>query len=72
MIGYKLTTEQANLTRGKFLNECTTFNPKEDINGDWFIFEGEVNENITNSEFDWVKELPEAEYVPPTSNNPIV
>jgi hypothetical protein len=30
----------------------------------YFIFEGEV-ENCVNEEFMWVKELPEAEYVPP-------
>lgn len=47
MIGYKLTSEQADLIRGKFLNESTAFNPIQDINGDWFIFEGEVGDSVT-------------------------
>jgi hypothetical protein len=67
MIGYKLRTEQSTEISGKLFNDSTAFNPVKDINGDWFIFEGEV-ENCTNEEFMWVKELPEAEYVPPIIN----
>jgi hypothetical protein len=69
MIGYRLTSEQAASISGEFLNESTIFNPVQDINGDWFIFEGEVNGHITNSEFDWVKELEPSEYIAPISNN---
>lgn len=65
MIGYKLTTEQASQISGQLFNDCTTFNPVQDINGDWFIFEGEVNGNVTVEEFFWVKELTPSEYVPP-------
>ena len=65
MIGYKLTTEEAKEISGKLFNESTAFNPVQDINGNWFIFEGEVNEHITLSEFEWVKTLKSAEYVTP-------
>lgn len=68
MIGYKLTQEQASQISGKLFNDCTAFNPIQDINGDWFIFEGEVGAFVTNEEFAWVKDLPQAEYVPAINN----
>jgi len=40
------------------------FNPYPDINGDYFIFDEEVH-NCVNPDFMWVKDLPEAEYIPP-------
>jgi len=64
MIGLKLTPEQADDLRGKPLNENTTFNPVPDINGDDYIFEGEVDE-CTNPLCMWVKDLLPSEYVPP-------
>lgn len=64
MIGYKLTNEQKELLSGASFAPDQYFNPVPDIDGVYFIFEGEV-ENCTNKEFLWVKELPEAEYVPP-------
>ena len=64
MIGYKLTTEQKDELVGQQFAPDQFFNPVPDIDGVYFIFEGEV-ENCTNEEFMWVKELPEAEYVPP-------
>ena len=39
------------------------FNPVQDINGDWFIFEVEMNSIIINK--GWKNAL-EATYVPPT------
>lgn len=65
MQGYKLTTPQANAIRGQFFNDTTAFNPVQDINGEWFIFEGEVNGHITVEEYEWVKELTPSEFVPP-------
>lgn len=65
MTGYKLTTEQKDLLVGQQFAPDEYFNPVPDIDGVYFIFEGEVN-NCVNEEFMWVKELPEAEYVPPT------
>lgn len=68
MIGYKLTSTQAAEIRGKYFNDSTTFYPVQDINGDWFIFEGEVNGHITVEEFFWVRDLEPSEYVPPINN----
>ena len=68
MIGYKLTPSQAAEISGQFFNEVTIFNPIQDINGEWFIFEGEVNGFITVEEFNWVKDLLQTEYVPPLNN----
>lgn len=68
MIGYKLTQEQKEQISGQLFNDSTAFNPVQDINGEWFIFEGEVSAFVTNEEFAWVKDLPPSEYVPPINN----
>lgn len=65
MIGYKLTNQQNEQISGQFFNDSTAFNPVQDINGDWFIFEGEVGDSVTVEEFAWVKDLTPSEYVPP-------
>ena len=64
MTGYKLTTEQKDLLVGQQFAPDEYFNPVPDIDGVFFIFSGEV-EGCVNEEFMWVKDLPEAEYVPP-------
>lgn len=64
MIGYKLTHTQRDELVGQQFDLYQFFNPVIDINGVYFIFEGEV-EGCVNEEFMWVKELPTAEYVPP-------
>ena len=71
MLGYKLTIEQRNQLVGQQFDLYQFFNPVTDINGVYFIFEGEV-ENCVNEEFMWVKDLPTAEYVPPTSEQPLI
>lgn len=69
MIGYKLTVKQKELLSGASFAPDQYFNPVPDINGVYFIFEGEVN-GCTNEEFMWVKDLPTEEYVPPINNLP--
>ncbi len=64
MIGYKLTVKQKELLSGVSFAPNQYFNPVPDIDGVYFIFEGEV-EDCTNEDFMWVKELPTAEYVFP-------
>ena len=64
MISYKLTINEKELLSGATFAPDQYFNPVPDIDGVYFIFEGEVN-GCTNEEFMWVKELPTAEYVPP-------
>lgn len=68
MVGYKLTQEQAEIMRTKQFRPNCFFNPIQDINGDWFIFEGEVNGHITVEEFFWVRDLEPSEFVPPINN----
>jgi len=70
MIGYKLTETEAAELSGKYLNATTMFNPKPDINGDKYIFEGEVAECV-NPLYMWVKDLQPSEYVPPINNDVI-
>ncbi len=69
MIGYKLTIEEKELLVGKQFATDQYFNPVSDINGVYFIFEGEVNGFITVEEFNWVKTLQPSEYVPPINTN---
>jgi hypothetical protein len=64
MIGFKLTNTQQEELVGQQFAPDQYFNPVPDIDGVYFIFEGEVD-NCVNMEFMWVKDLPEAEYVPP-------
>jgi hypothetical protein len=71
MIGYKLTPEQRNQLVGQQFAPDQFFNPVPDIDGVYFIFEGEV-ENCVNEEFMWVKDLPTAEYVPPIVEQPLI
>jgi hypothetical protein len=66
MIGYKLTIEQAKELTGKQYAPNCYFNPVKDINGVYFVFQQEVEQ----SDIAWVKELPEAEYVPPVMKLP--
>jgi len=68
MIGYKLTTEQRDELVGQQFAPDQFFNPVPDIDGVYFIFEGEVNGHVTVEEFFWVKELTPSEYVPPINN----
>lgn len=59
MTGYKLTLEQKNLLVGQQFAPNQYYNPVQDVNGDWFIFQKEVE----LGGFDWLRELLEAEYV---------
>ena len=60
IIVYELTTEQAELLRGVQYVTDMTFNPIEDANGRWVI----SGEEVSQTEIDWVKDLPQIEYVP--------
>jgi hypothetical protein len=61
---YLLTTQQKDLLVGQFFAPSSMFNPVQDINGDWFISQQEVDQ-CTNTEFSWVKTLPQMTYTPP-------
>lgn len=63
MTGYKLTIEQKQQIEGKEFAENQFFNPVQDVNGDWFIFDGEVI-NCVNSEFEFIKLLQPEKFIP--------
>lgn len=64
MIGYKLTTAQFNAINGVYFGE-QFFNCVADINGDWFLFLSQQEESNLPQEFQYLLELPKAEYVAP-------
>lgn len=64
MMMYILTLEQKNELVGQFYAPNSFFNPVQDINGDWFITEQEVNSTV-NPDFLWVSNLSLAPFIPP-------
>jgi len=66
MIGYILTNEQYAQVQGQYYTEYQFFNCVQDINGVWFLFlSDEDKQVVATTEYAWVLDLPEAEYVPP-------
>ena len=66
MIGYQLTQEQYNQVQGQYYTEYQFFNCVKDINGVWFLFlSDEDKQVVATTEWAWVLDLPEAEYIPP-------
>lgn len=66
MIGYILTIEQYQQIQGKEFAPFECFNCVQDINGVWFNFVTEQQyPEIQASEYAWVLDLPQGEYVPP-------
>jgi hypothetical protein len=63
---YLLTQQQKDLLVGQYYAPSSIFNPVQDINGDWFISQQEVDQS-SNPDFDWVKNLPQMAYTPPPS-----
>lgn len=64
MIGYKLTTEQYKSVNGVYFGE-QFFNCVADINGNWFLFLSQQEESNLPKQFNYILDLPKAEYVPP-------
>ena len=65
-IGYQLTQDQYTQVQGQYYTEYQFFNCVADINGVWFLFlSDEDKEVVATTEYAWVLDLPEAEYVPP-------
>jgi hypothetical protein len=60
---YKLTIEQKRTVKRKAFTDSNLFNPVQDINGDWFISQQEVDQ-CDNELFSWVKDLPKSEFIP--------
>ena len=67
-IGYILTTEQYEQVQGQFYAPYEFFNCVQDINDIWFtFFSDQQKETVSQTEWAWILELPEAEYVPKPS-----
>lgn len=64
MTGYRLTFEQAEAIRSKEFEPGNTFNPVQDINGDWFIFNIEY-ELAPRPEYEWFSALTETIFTAP-------
>lgn len=73
MIGYKLTIEQKINIQGKEYAPYQAFNCVQDINNIWFTFLTDEDKIlIANTEYSWLLECPQAEYVPPILKNNII
>lgn len=71
MIGYILTIEQKDAIQGQEFAPFERFNCVEDINGVWFNFVTEQQVPLIEaSEYAWVLDLPQGEYVPPPTPDP--
>ncbi|NBX50723.1 hypothetical protein EBT25_12480 [bacterium] len=65
-IGYTLSESEYNQVQGQYYTEYQFFNCVADINGVWFLFlSDEDKQVVATTEYAWVLDLPEAEYVPP-------
>jgi hypothetical protein len=66
MIGYILSEQQANEVQGQYINPYQFINCVQDIDGNYFFFGNEQDkEAFANTEFMWLFDLPQAEYIPP-------
>ena len=65
MIGYILTIEQKNKIQGQEYAPYQCFNCVQDINNIWFTFLSELDKKtILNTNWNWILNLPTAEYIP--------
>jgi hypothetical protein len=68
MLGYQLTEEQKDQIQGQEFAPFQCFNCVQDINDVWFNFVTEQQIPLVEaSQYAWVLDLPEAEYIPPPS-----
>lgn len=66
MIGYTLTSEQYSQLQGQYYAPYQLFNCVADIYGAWFLFLSEQDKpEVAASEYAWVLDLPQSEYIPP-------
>ncbi len=71
MIGYILTEKQYTEIQGKEFAPFECFNCVQDINDVWFNFVTEQQiPLIQESQYSWVLNLPQGEYIPKPTPNP--
>jgi hypothetical protein len=67
MIGYTCTPDQYEQIQGQYYTDSQFFNCVQDIDGTWFLFLSDQDKpEVEASQYAWVLDLPEAEYIPPT------
>jgi hypothetical protein len=65
-IGYTLTESEYTQVQGQFYTPYEFFNCVQDIDGTWFLFLSDQDKpEVEASEYAWVLDLPQAEYIPP-------
>jgi len=66
MIGYILTNEEYTQIQGQYYTASQFFNCVADIDGTWFLFLSDQDKpEVAVTEYAWILDLPEAEYIPP-------
>jgi len=65
-IGYTLTESEYNQVQGQYYTEYQFFNCVLSIDNVWFLFlSDEDKQVVATTEWAWILDLPEAEYIPP-------
>jgi len=73
MIGYILTKQEQRKIQGKEFAPFERFNCVQDINDVWFNFVTEQQIPLVKaSQYAWVLDLPQGEYVPKPTPNPFL
>ena len=73
MIGYKLTIDQKNSIQQVKFADAQAFNCVQDINDVWFTFLTEQQiPFIEGTQFEWILNCEQSEYVPPIIISPFV
>jgi hypothetical protein len=68
MIGYIVTQEQANKVQGVFITAYLFIHCVQDINDVWFFLGNEQDkETFKDSDYMWLFDLPQGEYIPKPS-----
>ena len=66
MLGYQLSQSEYNQVQGQYYTEYQFFNCVLSIDNVWFLFlSDEDKQVVATTEYAWVLDLPEAEYIPP-------
>lgn len=66
MLGYKLSNSEKDQVQGQYINPYQFINCVQDINGKWFFFGNEQDkEAFKDTEYMWLFDLPQEEYIPP-------
>jgi hypothetical protein len=66
MLGYRLSNSEKDQVQGQFINPYQFINCVADIQGNWFFFGNDQDkESFKDTEYMWLFDLPQEEYVAP-------